>query len=156
MHIKHFSRFLIKGCPNNACIPSITLAASHYWSGPLQCALLISSRAMKWVFSLCIWLCACSSLFLSFSHITWLSYSVLSCFFYHIFFHLSSNTLPGPICRRSGSLYLLYAVVQVFSKSTQISHLVEVRHGLDFSPTSVILRSAGSIFCFLFSFSELY
>ena len=125
------------GCPNNACIPSITLAASHYWSGPLQCALRIS-------------------LFFSFSHITWLSYSVLSCFFYHIFFHLSSNTLPGPICRRSGSLYLLYAVVQVFSKSTQISHLVEVRHGLDFSPTSVILRSAGSIFYFLFSFSELY
>ena len=83
-------------------------------------------------------------------------YSFLSCFFYHIFFHLSSNTLPGPICRRSGPLYLLYALVQVFSKSTQISHLVEVRHGLDFSPTSVILRSAGSIFCFLFSFSELY
>ena len=83
-------------------------------------------------------------------------YNVLSCFFYHIFFHLSSNTLPGPICRRNGPLYLLYAVVQVFSKSTQISHLVEVRHGLDFSPTSVILRSAGSIFCFLFSFSELY
>ena len=26
------------GCPNNACIPSITLAASHYWSGPLQCS----------------------------------------------------------------------------------------------------------------------
>ena len=63
-------------------------------------------------------------------------YGVLSCGFYHshscIFFHLSFNTLPGPICRRSEPLYLLYAEVQVFSKSTPISHLVEVRHGLDF------------------------
>ena len=84
-------------------------------------------------------------------------YGVLSCGFYHshrcIFFHLSFNTLPGPICTRSGPLYLLYAEVQVFSKSTPISHLVEVRHDLDFSPTSVILRSAGSIFCFLLSLS---
>ena len=130
----------------------------HLIIGAARCSVLSSSAVEQWSeFFHCAFDCVPVLHYFSPFHTSHdYLYGVLSCFFYHIFFHLSSNTLPGPICRRSGPLYLLYAVVQVFSKSTQISHLVEVRHGLDFSPTSVILRSVGSIFCFLFSFSELY